>query len=104
MDNGLSRLLKFREFAAELHGVVKPLPFVSSPQPASTESSAPHREALKSIDDLVVVYRGDDRSPYHQLRHKTRENYDSLVKRILQDCAGWKLADLRREDFEQLYA
>src|ERR1700730_10360904 len=52
---------------------------------------------------LANCYRADERSPYRKLHFKTRESYDSLIKRILEDCGDKRLADLKAGDIQQLY-
>jgi hypothetical protein len=105
IDRVLVRLLKLRDFAAEHHGITAPSPVALS---ASLRQDADESARAKSppIEDIAALadrYRADARSPYQQLRHKTRENYHSLIKRILNDCGPLKLASLKKEDFEQLY-
>jgi hypothetical protein len=56
-----------------------------------------------SVANLVQLYRTDERSPYKQLRFKTRETYDSLIRRILKDCPDEKLADLKARNVQHLY-
>lgn len=103
IDSVLARLLKFRDFAADLHGIAKPSPMASAAPQASTESSGARRVSIETIAALVDQYRSDERSQYHQLRHRTRENYESLIKRILADFGARRLAELKREDFERIY-
>src|ERR1051325_3046741 len=101
----LIRLLKLRDFAAEHHGITAPQPVVlaESLRPAA-DGGAPRKPApIEDIAALVEQYRTDARSAYQQIRHRTKENYDSLIRRILKDCGDLKLASLKKEDFEQLY-
>jgi hypothetical protein len=56
-----------------------------------------------SVANLVHLYQTDERSPYKQLRFKTRETYDSLIRRILKDCPDQKLADLKARNVQHLY-
>jgi len=108
LDRVLVHLLNLRLMAADLHGV-KSLPpvLLASDAKSSPSEEAPQNKARPSSDldvaGLVNVYRNDPRSPYHQLRHRTRENYNSLLRRIIKDCGEMKLADLSREEFERLY-
>jgi hypothetical protein len=59
---------------------------------------------LSTMADLVERYCSNPRSPYQKLRFKTRGSYDSLIKRIRNDCGDWKLADLKAPNIEELYA
>jgi hypothetical protein len=59
--------------------------------------------AKGSVARLVARYRADERSPYLNLRYKTRKHYDTLIKRILEDCGNQKLADLKARDIERFY-
>ncbi len=106
LDGVLIRLLKLRDFAADLHGIKTSSPVILAALavPNTTaEPNASRASAIDNIDSLVQQYRGDPRSPYHQLRHKTRENYDNLIKRILKECGEAKLSELVKGDFERLY-
>jgi hypothetical protein len=56
-----------------------------------------------TVGALVEQYRNNELSPYKKIRFKTREYYDALIKRLLQDCGSLKLADLKTQDFQSLY-
>jgi hypothetical protein len=56
-----------------------------------------------TVAGLVHHYKTDGRSPYRRLRFKTRETYDSLIRRILTDCGEKQLAELKRHNIQELY-
>lgn len=54
-----------------------------------------------TISKLIEEYRSDPASPYHDVRYRTRENYDSLLRRIHSErgkvqLVGLKAAELKR--------
>src|SRR4051812_41560175 len=94
IDRVLVHLLSLRKMAADLHGVSAPAPVIlasEAPDNLAAAFEAPLGEdsqpksADRNISTLVHLYRSDPRSPYHQIRSKTRENYNSLIRRILKD-------------------
>jgi hypothetical protein len=94
-------VLGVRDMAARRHGdtsTAPPMPVAAS---HAAVENAPHARS-GSVAILVDSYRSDERSPYHKLRFNTRTYYDSLIKRILEDCGDWKLADLKVPDIERL--
>lgn len=50
---------------------------------------------------LVDRYRNDPR--YSRLRYRSRQNYKSLIRRVLEDCGNERLADLKAQDIERHY-
>lgn len=110
IDRVLVHLLSLRNMAADLHGIALPPP-VKLASAAAQEAEEPEERrkepsgesSLPDMQSLVDVYLNDPRSPYRQLRHKTKENYNSLLRRILTDFSGVKLADLKRADFDRQY-
>src|SRR5438552_4154278 len=56
-----------------------------------------------TLASLMLSYRTDNRSSYRKLRHATRTNYDSLLRRLKENCGHYKLADLKRADIQRLY-
>jgi hypothetical protein len=110
IDRVLVHLLEYRDFAARIHGVSSIAPVMlrgsaNAAPDARPKSEAPSesRHGDMSIAILVHLYRSDPRSPYHQIRAKTRENYESLIRRILKDAGAAKIAELKKEDLERLY-
>lgn len=53
------------------------------------------------IRALIVLYKTDKVSPYHKLRFKTRENYDSLMKRIDRDYGDVQLSTIKYRTFQE---
>src|SRR5262245_8733088 len=97
-------VLAVRDRAAKRHpDAALPLPTsLSNIDPASTPARATDARqgptSIKTIADLLAQYRTHKGSPYHGLRFRTRENYDSLLRRIEQDCADIKLANINARD------
>jgi hypothetical protein len=56
-----------------------------------------------TIANLAHHYVTDERSPYRQLRFKSRTFYDHLFTRILEDCGSRNLADLNAQEILRLY-
>jgi hypothetical protein len=52
-----------------------------------------------TIAALIAAYKSDKVSGYHKIRPATRQNYDSMMRRIEWDHGDKKLADLRYRDF-----
>jgi hypothetical protein len=48
-----------------------------------------------TINALIDAYRSDEVSPYQELRYRTRENYDSLMRRVGEDHGATKIADIK---------
>jgi hypothetical protein len=48
-----------------------------------------------TIGALIEAYRSDDVSPYQELRYRTRENYDSLMRRVGEDHGATKIAEIK---------
>lgn len=62
-----------------------------------------HHATNGSVASLVHSYLKDERASYHGLRFRTRKHYDSLIKRLLEDCRDDKLADLKADDITRLH-
>lgn len=54
-----------------------------------------------SVASLVRRYREDEK--YQNLRYATRTYYDTLIKRILEDCGEDQLSNLNRQAIQRLY-
>jgi hypothetical protein len=50
-----------------------------------------------------MQYRNDERSSIHRLRHKTREHYDGLLRRIVTKHGSVRLSSLNEETIQALY-
>ena len=107
IDDVIRDLLGLRKLAARLHKVTTPPPFGASDNGAEAAHGQPPNDERQSdgwtIASLVHRYRTDERSPYRQLRYRTRQSYDSLIKRIVEDCGNEKLADLKARNIQALY-
>ena len=56
-----------------------------------------------TLGGLIEVYKTDKRSPYFQLKHRVRENYDSGLKRLNKDAGSTLIAFLSAEQIRSLY-
>jgi hypothetical protein len=54
-----------------------------------------------SIRDFVEHYKSDNR--YQTLRHATRQHYDVLLKRIIEDYGDKEIADIKDKDIDEFY-
>jgi hypothetical protein len=97
IDKVIRHLLDLRKIAVSLHGDP------TQPPPAVAVAPTAEPQTGGSIKELVDRYRADERSPYKKLRYKTRENYNSLLRRIVDDCGTKKLADLNNREIQRLY-
>lgn len=61
-------------------------PVVQPPAPVSNNLS---------IAGLIAAYKSDPDSSYHKLRHETRENYDSLLRRLERDHGAVDVQDVK---------
>jgi hypothetical protein len=79
-------------------------PFAESGRKEKETSDRSDQEAsTATLSTLVECYRTDARSPYSRVRYRTRQNYESFIRRILEDCGNEKLAELGAEDIQRLY-
>src|SRR6185369_9362304 len=52
---------------------------------------------------LVDCYRSDPDSTYHAKRYATRNHYDTLCKRIQQNCGAIRIADTDARQLKRFY-
>jgi hypothetical protein len=57
----------------------------------------------RTVASLITNYKADPQSSYQHLRYRTRQNYDSLMKRILEEQGAVKLIDLKEPKIKALY-
>lgn len=62
--------------------------------PPIAQPSEPVDDVL-SIAGLVAAYKSDPDSTYRKLRHETRENYDSLLRRMERDHGTVNIRDIK---------
>jgi len=99
-------LMDLRALAAKHHRVTTapPLPpTIAASGEARADRKSDAQSLEGSIESLVQRYHTHQDSPYHKLTFKTRENYDSLIRRIVKDCGPQKLADWKARDIDGLY-
>jgi hypothetical protein len=68
-------------------------------EPQQNENQA----SSETVPSLAQRYRADERSPYQQLRHKTRQGYDSLLRRLERDLPD-QIANLDKGRLEYIHA
>jgi len=78
-------LLEFRKWAVRRHG-----------EPAKVGSELPSTPL--TVASLIAKYKTHEESGYQALRFKTRENYDSVLRRIETDLGPEELRDLVEGD------
>jgi hypothetical protein len=108
-------LLDLRKMALRIHGeaLVSPKPTYEGGAGRETETgdeAPPHvdQHSDQQVHDVTVAalaacYQSHEDSPYHKLRHQTRGNYDSMIRRILKQCGSEKLADWKAQNIQSLY-
>jgi hypothetical protein len=89
IDRDIAKWDQLAELAAKYNFVA-----VETPKPLAIDGS---------MASLVHIYRTDERSPFLQIRYKTREHYSVLIKRIVTDCGDGTLAELKAQDIQRLY-
>jgi hypothetical protein len=75
---------------------------VPLPPPAAQPAEVSAASANLTIAELIAAYKADPASPYHRLLFKTRENYDSLLRRFERDHGSVKIADLDDDGVQEL--
>ncbi len=78
----------------------------NKPPPAPEPPAAPrvHVPAFDgTFQGLVSTYRQDQRSNYHQLKQKVRDNYDSGFKRLIEDVGSERVADWSADRVKAIY-
>jgi hypothetical protein len=86
----LDRVAELAELAAKHNFVL-----VEAPSSGKTTAYA--------VASLVHCYRTDERSPYQRLRHKTRESYECLLRRLERDLGLEQIEKLDRERLERVH-
>jgi hypothetical protein len=91
----LDRLAELAKLAAKHNFALVELP----PQSEKTDPQA----AERTVASLAHCYRSDQRSPYQQLRHKTRESYDCLLRRLERDLGADRIGALDKQRLERAH-
>ena len=104
-DNAAERedLLAFRKMAVRRHGEPAGDGATSEAQDTRNKRTTVAQSLGLTVAELIDRYRTDERSGFHELRHATRENYKSLLRRIDLDIGSEKIADLNTERVQQLF-
>src|SRR6266851_8876646 len=79
---------------------------ILTPRPAATvlhDVPAAHGTGVINVAALIQLYRTDQRSPYHTVHFRTRENYESLLRRLEREHGSLELARCKAEDIQNAY-
>jgi hypothetical protein len=98
-------LYELRKAAVRLHGdATQPAPVTATaPSPPPVKASPEPQGGDLTMAALAESYKSHADSPYRNIRYRTKESYNSLIKRIIDDCGHAKLADLKARDIQTLY-
>jgi hypothetical protein len=92
IEREMAELADLSALAAKHNMIVSPAPIVSK-----------EGDAVQTVAELAESYRADPRSPYHSLRFKVRQNYDSGINRIVAAAGPSRIADLNAPAIKRLY-
>jgi hypothetical protein len=97
-------LLDIRKMAERRHGVVPS----DRKAPAGGEAKASAQDAEQdssneSVSRLISQYRTHEESPYKSIRHASRRNYETHLRRIERDVGRELIKNLDTERIERLY-
>lgn len=90
VDRKMADIERIAALAAEYNLVLAP---AVTAQPTGTH--------LKTISDLIQVYKTAARSPYQKLRHATKGHYNALLGMIENDFGKEHLTSLQLHDFKR---
>src|SRR5262249_50761993 len=80
-----------------------PVPPFATASAAETPPEPPKDAPLNGrLIDLIMSYRTHKDSPFHQVRFKTRENYDGLLRRM-EPVGDTLLGEMNEEHVRTLY-
>ncbi|MGQ0681197.1 hypothetical protein [Bradyrhizobium sp.] len=102
----LAKLAVFKQLAQELQ-IPLSVP-ANSTGPLPTTSAVVDAKPLSFEFDgtfagLVHCYRTDERSPYRQLKHNVRNNYDALFNRLIEDVGDELVGDWNAQRIRNVY-
>jgi hypothetical protein len=75
----------------------------AEPQPAPSASLNEAAAFDGSFKSLIDCYHQHPKSPYHQLKHNVRSNYDNTFKRIINDVGDERISDWNADHIRQLH-
>ena len=81
LDQQREELVELRKMALRRHGASS----ATFPLKVITTSHGGVITADESVSQLIARYKADPSSPFHKLRFKTREHYETLMKRLDKD-------------------
>jgi hypothetical protein len=100
-----AELLDLRKMAVRRHGETSAS---SEPAaPAKAEGEAPQKGASQAFDGtvagLIARYKTDPDSTYQQLRYRTKQGYDSLLRRIERDMGSEVVGDIDARQLKRVH-
>lgn len=110
----LEKIALFKKLARELN---LPLPAMSAGVPSAHSSGLHHSQEREpklpwendpamfdgTFAGLIGAYRSNERSPYHQLKHKVRLNYDHSLNRIAADIGRERISTWSAQSVKRIY-
>jgi hypothetical protein len=114
----LEKLAKFKELATEL-GIAPDLGLAPQPekaalapaatlpqQPIVATTNVPSAEKSGfdgTFSELIAAYRTHEKSPYHDLKHGVRKNYDQAINRLDREVGQERVADWNATRIQNIY-
>jgi hypothetical protein len=100
-------LLDIRKMAERRHGIASSVRKMPVP-PAEDEAKAAaqndeHDSFNESMSSLIAQYRTHEESPYKGLRHASRRNYETHLRRIEREIGSELIKNFDTERLERLY-
>lgn len=102
IDRDSAKLTELNQIAAKYNLVVSPAAGNAASQPTPQQPQQKHAFD-GSIAGLIHCYLTDPRSPVHELRHATRQNYASLLKRINETHGIAAVCELKEQHIQLMY-
>lgn len=94
------RVLQLRTMIATEQGNRTPPPLL----PISLSSGNPQPQSALTWRQLAEQFKSSEHSPYRNLKFTTRDFYDGLIRRVLQDLGeGRRVADMSTKEAEGLF-
>jgi hypothetical protein len=76
-------------------------------EPSSADETSPLDSAGTAfngtVGSLIDCYLTDEGSPFHALRHGTRQNYKGLLRRLKESCGSLVVADLESSEIQKIH-
>lgn len=95
------RYYSIRMMLAAEQGVKTPAPL--PPSIDGQVAQAPQEKSSLTWRGLIETYKTHERSPYQTIKFATRNFYDSLLKRLVEDFGDGRLVDTDADDVTEMY-